>query len=113
MRLHSRGTHRVARMTKSKLIVVGIVIVVVAIGISSWYGFKAYSRACTGIQKLAVINHTLVGSQLAQTRALVKKGFTFGIPKKELPLLVKHNEEVQIQFLAELDELANSNCSTI
>lgn len=67
-------------------------------------------RNCTSITALAKIERRLVVAQAAQSKALIARGFTFGIPKGELPKLVAQGARTQATFLAELDELSRTNC---
>lgn len=98
-------------MTRTLALLVGVVI---GGGASLTYNIVRTSnvahRNCVDITALAKINRGFVEGQAAQTNALLSKGFTFGIPKDQLPALIARNTMLQHQFLGELDELARNNC---
>jgi hypothetical protein len=65
---------------------------------------------CTNITGLAGIERTFIQQQQQQTTDLLKRGFTFGIPKDQLAPLVKATESSQAAFLTSFDALALTNC---
>jgi hypothetical protein len=100
-------------MTQKKLIITGICLILFSIAFTGWAARRSSIRICHNQHKLAQIEHTLVRGMEAQGKELVKKGFTFGIPKQELPKLIKESNKRDKEFLAELDQLASSDCSII
>jgi len=65
---------------------------------------------CANLKSLAGIERIFIERQQQQTQALLERGLTFGIPKEQLPALVKANEESQREFLEAFDALSLTNC---
>lgn len=98
-------------MTKSRLIVTGIMLVLAVTLANAWIGYKGYTRGCSRDKTLAKIEHALISGQQASTKALIREGITFNIPKQRLDEAVKRGEAEASIFLSQLDSLAHSNCS--
>lgn len=104
-------------MTKTRAAWVAFAILLLIGGLNAGLSLKNSSsnhrlavHNCDSIKQIARIEHRVVEGQAAQSKALLAKGFTFGIPKGELPKLVAQGQAIQRKFLAELDELGRTNC---
>lgn len=71
------------------------------------------SKACQNTAALAQIERTNVEAQEKQTADLVKRGNTFGIPKKDFDKLIKESKKQQSEFLDALDELTTADCKNL
>lgn len=68
---------------------------------------------CQNIGTLANIERAFITRQEQQIQALLKSGVTFGIPKRQIPGLLKASRESQALFLVEHDALAAVTCKGI
>lgn len=69
--------------------------------------------ACRNTATIARIEHSTVAEQQRQTKRLAAQGIRFGIPKARFDRLVRRDAEQKRRFLAALDHLAKSNCTTL
>lgn len=70
----------------------------------------ASSKNCHTVAGLARIERSFILRQERQNVSLVTHGITFGIPKDQLPALLKQSRESQAAFLRDLDSLAANSC---
>lgn len=92
------------------VLTVGLLGVAAGVYFNSVKGSSLSHRNCTNVSGIASITRDYIGAQQAQTTELLKRGVTFGIPKDQLPALVKASEASQTAYLAAFDALSLNNC---
>ena len=78
-----------------------LAVLVAALLIAAPLSYKAI-RQGESIHSLCHAERSLIERQEGQTQRLLAHGYTFGIPKDQIPRLVQQSKESQERFLSDL-----------